>query len=47
MILNPCKCHYILLEGHVLIDYISLNGTEIESSRNETLGVILDNDLKV
>ena len=34
-------------EGHTHIDCISLNGTEIESSRNKTLlGVTLDNDLK-
>ena len=48
MILKPVNCHYMLLGGHAQIDYISLNGIEIESSRNETLlGVILDDDLKL
>ena len=48
MILKPVSCHYMLLGGHAQIDYISLNGIQIESSRNETLlGVILDDDLKL
>ena len=48
MILKPVNCHYMLLGGHAQIDYTSLNGIEIESSRNETLlGVILDDDLKL
>ena len=34
------------MEVYTVIDYIPLNGIEIESSGNETLGVILDNDLK-
>ena len=47
MILNPGKCHDVLLGAHTHIDYISLNNIEIESSRNEALlGVILDSDLK-
>ena len=47
MIIIPGNCHFTLLGGHTQIDYISLNGTEVESSRNETLlGVILNSDLK-
>ena len=47
MILNPGKCHDVLLGAHIHIDYISLNNIEIESSRNQALlGVILDSDLK-
>ena len=34
MILKPVNCHYMLLGSHAQIDYISLNGIEIESSRN-------------
>lgn len=48
MILSPGECHCIHLVGHTQNDYISLNGVQIESSRNETLlGVVLDSDLKV
>ena len=48
MILSPGECHCIHLAGHTQNDYISLNGVQIESSRNETLlGVVLDSDLKV
>ena len=37
----------MLLGGHAQIDYISVNGTEIESNGSETfLGVFLDKDLK-
>ena len=46
MILNFGKRHYMHLGGHSQIDYISLNGIEIESSRNKT-EVLLDNDLKL
>ena len=48
MILSPGKCYCIHLAGHTQNYYISLNGVQIESSRNETLlGVVLDSDLKV
>ena len=47
MILNPGKCHDMLLRSHTKIDYISLNGIAIESSRNVTLlRVILDKNSK-
>ena len=47
IILNPGKCHHMLVGGHIKIDYISLNVIAIESSRNETLlRVILDKNLK-
>ena len=47
MILNPSKCHCMVLGGHTQMDHISLNGIEVKSSRNETLlGVIFESDLK-
>ena len=35
-----------MLLGHTQIDYIILNGIEIESSRKALFGVIFNNDLK-
>ena len=41
MVLNPGKCYYMLIGNHDEPDKINLNGTEITSSNNETLLLVL------
>ena len=41
-VLNLGKSHYIFL-GHTQIDYVHLNGIEIENSKKTLSGVILNN----
>ena len=46
MVLNPGKCHYLILGNRSNSDAINLNGTKLASSRNEQLlGILIDRDL--
>ena len=46
MVLNPGKCHYLVLGNRSNSDTINLNGTKLARSRYEKLLVILtDRDL--
>ena len=43
MVLAPGKCYYILKSNHDELDKINVNVTEITSSNNEELLVVLTN----
>ena len=46
MVLNPGKCHYLVLGNRSNSDTINLNGTKLASSSYEKLlGILIDRDL--
>ena len=46
MVLNPAKCHYLVLEKRSNSDTIHLNGTKLaNSSYEKPLGILIDSDL--
>ena len=46
MVLNPGKCHYLVLGNRSNSDIINLNGTKLASSSYEKLlGILIDRDL--
>ena len=46
MVLNPGKCHYLVLGNRSNSDTINLNGTKLASSSYEKLlGILIDCDL--
>ena len=46
MVLNPGKCHYLVLRNRSNSDTINLNGTKLASSSYEKLlGILIDRDL--
>ena len=46
MVLNPGKCHYLILGNTSNSDTINLNGTKLASSSYENLfGILIDRDL--
>ena len=46
MVLNPAKCHYLVLEKGSNSDTIYLNGTKLaNSSYEKPLGILIDSDL--
>ena len=46
MVLNPGKCHYLVLGKRSNSDTINLNGTKLESSSYEKLhGILIDRHL--
>ena len=46
MVLNPGKCHYLVLGKRSNSDTINLNGTKLASSSYEKLlGILIDRDL--
>ena len=46
MVLNPGKCHYLVLRNRSNSDTINLNETKLASSSyKKLLGILIDNDL--
>ena len=46
MVLNPGKCHYLVLGNRSNSDTINLNGTKLASSSHEKLlGILIDRDI--
>ena len=48
MVLNPEKCHYLVLGKRSNSDTINLNGTKLANSGyEELLGILTDRDLSL